>query len=165
MNSDPTGVPGDWDALRDRLPESDRQPELPATDEGGSKPPPVALMAAAWADLVGILGVCTGALLALLAVGERPALAVFPWAAVLALVWWVFAAVALVVVRQGTPGMLLAGVVFEHQVAKSRVPWVLLAALLQVATLGLVGFLGARNSPLRVAAASPLVVSGEGGVY
>ena len=165
MKPDPTGMPGDWDALRDRLPESDRQPELPATDERGSEPPPVALMAAAWADLVGILGVCTGALLALLALGERPALVVFPWAAVLALVWWGFAAAVLVVVRQGTPGMLLAGVVFKHQVSKSRVPWVLLAALFQIASLGLVGFLGARNSPMRAAGASPLVVSGEGGVY
>ncbi|MFV2071113.1 MAG: hypothetical protein ACC742_00485 [Thermoanaerobaculales bacterium] len=165
MKPNPTGMPGDWDALRDRVPEPDRQPAVPAADERGSQPPPVALMAAAWADLVGILGVCTGALLALLALGERPALVVFPWAAALALVWWGFAAAVLVVVRQGTPGMLLAGVVFKHQVSRSRVPWVLVAALFQIASLGLAGFFGARYSPLRVAAASPLVVSGDGGVY
>ena len=66
------------------------------------------------------------------------------------------AAAALVVVRQVTPGMLLAGVRFREPVPASRLPHVLLAALLGVVTLGSIGALGARISPLAAAAASVL---------
>ncbi|MCK5375457.1 MAG: hypothetical protein KAJ97_00145, partial [Acidobacteria bacterium] len=64
-------------------------------------------------------------------------------------------------VRQGTPGMLLAGLSFEQPVRTGRVPWVLAAALFGVATLGLVGLVGARSSPLRLAAASDLTTVSE----
>lgn len=156
--NDNNHIPTDWDALVDR---SSDLP-TPQSDESGSpaSPPSVlTLMAASWADLVGMLAVCTAALAAILAIGERPALPAFAWAVALAVVWWLFAATVLVVVRQGTPGMLLAGVNFSDPVAPKRVGWVLAAALAGVVTLGLSGVLGGENSILRLAAASNVVDS------
>lgn len=151
-------IPHDWDALTDRDHGVEKNETPPAQD--AAEPPVLTLMAASWADLVGMLAVCTGGLLAVLALGQRPALAAFGWAAALALLWWACAAAALVVVRQGTPGMLLAGVRFFEPVATERVPRVLAAALLGVLTLGLPGLLGSHLSPLRAAAAADLVAEG-----
>lgn len=92
-----------------------------------------------------------------MALGQRPALAAFGWAALLALLWWFCAAAALVVIRQGTLGMLLAGIRFFEPVPPERVPWVLAAALFGVVTLGLPGLLGAHLSPLRAAAAVDII--------
>jgi hypothetical protein len=114
-------------------------------------------MASAWADLVGILAVCTGALIAILVLGERPALPAFAWAAALGVVWWAFAAAALVVVRHATPGMLLAGMSFSGAVRPQRIFWVLVAALVGVATFGLSGIIGGRGTALRLAAATDVV--------
>ena len=152
-------IPEDWDALVDRNEGSmaEREPP-PAAGDDESRPPVITLMAVSWADLVAMLAVCTGALTATLVLGERPTLAAFGWSAALALVWWLFAGSVLIVVRQGTPGMLLAGVGFEDPVAPRRVPAVLAAALLGVVTLGLPGVLGDRRSALRVAAVSDLVM-------
>jgi len=132
------------------------------SEEDGPGPPLITLMATAWADLVGMLAVCTGALIAILILGERPTLPAFAWAAALALVWWAFSASVLVVVRQGTPGMLLAGVNFATPVLPGRVPLVLVAALAGVATLGLPGLLGGQRSILGAAAASDLVADNSG---
>ena len=147
---------GDWDALVDRGADGG-PPTHAATEPGPVGPPILTLMASAWADLVGILAVCTGALIAILALGERPALPAFGWAAALGVVWWAFAASVLVVVRQATPGMLLAGVSFAQPVRPRRVGWVLTAALVGVLTLGLSGVIGGRSSALRLAAASDIV--------
>ena len=155
MTPPPDDIPHDWDSLADLDDGLEANEDPPTPDD--PEPPVLTLMAASWADLVGMLAVCTGGLLAVLFLGQRPALAAFGWAAVLALLWWVCAAAALVVVRQGTPGMLLAGVRFGEPVATARVPRVLVAALLGVLTLGLPGLLGGRLSPLRVAAAVDLV--------
>ncbi len=156
------GIPPDWDSLKDRSMDATRTPPVvPEVRPEDSPAPVISLMAAAWADLVGILAVCTAALIAVLALGEPPALSVFPWATALALIWWAFAASVLVLVRQGTPGMLLAGVVFSEPVPAGRVAWVLAAAALGVATFGLVGLLGARSSPLRLAAGSDLTTVAE----
>ena len=156
--SDRNNIPSDWDALGDRQvrvrPEPSPPPEF---DKGGPEPSLITLMATSWADLVGMLAVCTGALIAILILGERPTLPAFAWAAALAMVWWVFAASVLVVVRQGTPGMLLAGVNFATPVLPKRVPLVLAAAIAGVATLGLPGLLGNRRSILGAAAASDVV--------
>lgn len=155
-------IPPDWDALSDRDTEIPSDPVArPPEEAGPTNPPLVTLMASSWADLVGILAVCTAALLAILVMGERPALPAFAWAAVLAVVWWVVAATALVIVRHGTPGMLLAGIRFEDSVAHDRVPWVLFAALVGVLTGGLPGLLGADNSILRRAARSDLALIEE----
>jgi hypothetical protein len=55
--------------------------------------------------------------------------------------------------------MLLAGVSFDGAVSPDRVPWVLVAALVGVATLGLPGVLGSRRSLLARAAQSNVVSS------
>jgi hypothetical protein len=153
MSDDRKSIPGDWDALVDRPPAvAPARTELTARDH--HLPPVLTVMASAWADLVGILAVCTGALIAILVLGERPA---FAWAAALGVVWWAFAAAVLVVVRQATPGMLLAGMSFSGAVRPQRVVWVLAAALVGVVTLGLSGIIGGRGSALSVAAATEVV--------
>ena len=149
----------DWDALNERQVsvQPAPAPRQESDEDGPGGPPLITLMATAWADLVGMLAVCTGALIAILILGERPTLPAFTWAAALALVWWAFSASVLVVVRQGTPGMLLAGVNFAMPVLPKRVPLVLAAALAGVATLGLPGLLGGQRSILGAAAGSDLV--------
>lgn len=156
MTSGMEDIPPDWDALTDRGDEP-----LVTTDLSRPRdpePPALTLMAVSWADLVGMLAVCTGCLITLMALGQRPALAAFSWAAVLSLVWWLCASAVLIVVRQGTPGMLLAGVRFDEPVGTRRVLHVLAAALFGVLTLGLPGLFGSRLSPLRLAAEEDLVV-------
>lgn len=149
-------MPGNWDALADRTP--DHAPHDGAKPSTGSaRPPALSVMAAAWADLVSMLAVCTGALVAILVLGEQPALPAFAWAAALAVVWWGFATAVLVIVRQATPGMLLAGVSFAEPIAPRRVVWVLAAALLGVVTLGLSAAIGGDGSILCAAASSHLV--------
>lgn len=155
MSSGSDEIPRDWDSLADRgddglSPDGFRSP-------GDPEPQPLTLMAASWADLVGMLAVCTGCLITLMALGQRPGLATFVWAALLSLVWWGCAAAVLVVVRQGTPGMLLAGIRFDEPVGTGRVIQVLAAALFGVVTLGLPGLLGSHLSLLRIAAAAELV--------
>jgi hypothetical protein len=161
--SDRDDILTDWDALNERQ-ENVQSGPAPHQEshEDGPGPPLITLMATAWADLVGMLAVCTGALIAILILGERPTLPAFAWAAALALVWWAFSASVLVVVRQGTPGMLLAGVNFATPVLPNRVPLVLAAALAGVATLGLPGLLGDQRSILGAAAASGLVADDSG---
>lgn len=155
MNSPADEIPHDWDSLADR----ETGPPLgggpPPNDD--PDPPALMLMAASWADLVGMLAVCTGSLVAVMILGQKPGLATFGWSALLALVWWSCAAAVLVVVRQATLGMLLAGLRFFEPVDPVRVPRVLAAALFGVVTLGLPGLLGVHLSPLRAAAAVDIV--------
>ena len=156
MTDDQRKMPGDWDELVERPSEVGRaRDSSPRHDR--DLPPALTVMASAWADLVGVLAVCTGALIAILVLGERPALPAFVWAAALGVVWWVFAAAVLVVVRQATPGMLLAGMSFSEAVRPRRVVWVLVAALAGIATFGLSGIVGGRGSALRLAAATGVV--------
>ena len=69
-----------WDALNERparvQPGPTPQQESNEDDPG---PPLITLMATSWADLVGMLAVCTGALIAILILGERPTLPAFAW--------------------------------------------------------------------------------------
>jgi len=155
MSSGTEDIPPDWDALTDRDEENLVTTELPG--HGDPEPLALTLMAVAWADLAGMLAVCTACLITLMVLGQRPALAAFTWAAVLSLAWWLCASAVLIVVRQGTPGMLLAGVRFNEPVGTRRVLHVLAAALLGVLTLGLPGLFGSQLSPLRLAAAEDLV--------
>jgi len=156
MTDDRKSMPGDWDALVDRPSETGRARSSPPSRDH-HLPPALTVMASAWADLVGMLAVCTGALIAILVLGERPALPAFAWAAALGVVWWAFAAAVFVVVRQATPGMLLAGMSFAEAVRPQRVVWVLAVALVGVATFGLSGIVGGRGSALRLAAATDVV--------
>jgi hypothetical protein len=148
--SEPT-IPNDWDALADRNPPAGD--DLP--ESRFPTPPLLTMMAACWADLVVLLAVCAGALITILVMGERPSLAALWWAALLALLWWIVAAAALVIVRQGTPGMLLAGVRFRELVPQHRVWWVMVSALFGVATLGLSALVG-DSALLRAAGQSSL---------
>ena len=77
-------IPGDWDALVDRAPRGDAPPPGGPAEPAPHRPPALTVMAAAWADLVAMLAVCTAALAAILVIGERPALPAFTWAAALA---------------------------------------------------------------------------------
>jgi len=156
MTDDRKSMPGDWDALVDRPSEVGAARSSPPRRDH-HLPPALTVMASAWADLVGMLAVCTGALIAILVLGERPALSAFAWAAVLGVVWWAFAAAVLVVVRHATPGMLLAGMSFSGAVRPRRIAWVLVAALVGVATFGLSGIIGGRGTALRLAAAVDVV--------
>ena len=79
--------------------------------------------------------------------------------AALAAVWWAFASVSLIIVRNGTPGMLLAGFSFVDSVPPRRVPLVLGAAFLGVVTAGL-GTFGGRSSLLSRAAESEIAMAG-----
>jgi hypothetical protein len=159
MIEDQRSMPGDWDALTDRG--DGAGPSVPVKEPDSPEPSALTVMAAAWADLVGILAVCTGALVAILLLGERPALPAFAWAAALGFVWWIFTSAVLVVVRQATPGMLLAGVSFSEPVHPNRVCWVVVAALVGVFTCGVSGVIGGRRSMLRLAAASDIVEGAE----
>jgi len=125
-------------------------------------PPTLNLVAAAWADLVALLAFVVAELIAVVIAGYDIKLAALPWIVALALAWWCAAALVLVVVRRGTPGMLMAGVVFKAQVSPSRLAAIILVALVLVCLLGLPALLGARRSLLRIAASSPL--AGIGGL-
>jgi hypothetical protein len=156
MTEDRKSMPGDWDALADRRSEVGSARPSPSVRD--HHPPPVlTVMASAWADLVGMLAVCTGALIAILVLGERPALPAFAWAAALGFVWWAFANAVLLVVRHATFGMLLAGMSFSGTIRPRRIVWVLAAATVGVATFGLSGIIGGRGSTLRLAAATNVV--------
>jgi hypothetical protein len=150
-----------WDRLRD-LPQDGSAPSAGGREPDSEQAPPplIILLAAAWGDLVAVLLVCTAGLLALVGFGHRVTLPCLPWAVALAVTWWVAASAVLVVVRRGTPGMLMAGVVFSEAVAPRRVGLVVVVSLVVGLTLGLPALLGARLSPLGAAAGSPLRLLG-----
>lgn len=156
-------VPRDWDRIRET--EEKSEPESPAPDYGGDDLPPQLLLmfGSAWGDLVSVLAICTSAFLALAMLGYGTHVATVPWALALGTVWWIGAAAALVVVRQATPGMLMAGVAFAEHVPRERLPWVIVAALVLGGSLGVPAFLGARLSPLRLAAGVDVVPTSTDG--
>jgi hypothetical protein len=150
-------VPEAWDQLREPAPDLDMEPVEVEPGREPLEPSRVSLMGGAWGDLVAILAVCTSTFLALSILGYGADSATVPWALALGVAWWTAATAVLLVVRQGTPGMLLSGVVFEDTVPRSRVVWVVLAALALCITLGVPALLGAHASPLRLAAGVDVV--------
>jgi hypothetical protein len=158
---EPPEVPPDWDQLHEQEAEPGREPSEVHPGRTG-RPPVIGLVGAAWGDLVCVLAVAAAALLALAVLGEPAGRAALPWAVALGVAWWAAAAAALVVVRQATPGMLLAGIAFDRPVPRHRVPWVVGAGLLVWASFGIAALAGARGSPLRLAAAVEVVTSGRG---
>jgi hypothetical protein len=144
------GSAEEWDRLADSQP-----------DEGSAaarlrrgppcRPGMLLLLAAALGDLVALVAVCALALLALRALRHFTPLIAFPWSACLALLWWCATATVLVVVRRGTPGMIMAGVGFERSVPQHRVAGVLAVALLLAFCLGLPALLGMASPLLRAA--------------
>lgn len=155
--SQPDEIPMNWDVLHEPA-EDDGEPipEFASSPDSESAPPIINVLASSWADAVAVLAVCTAALVGLNAVGNQITLGAFPWAMVLGFSWWVFAAAALVTIRQGTPGMLLAGIHFSALVPPRRVALVLVAAIVSAVMAGLPGLLGAHRSPLALAAGSAL---------
>ena len=112
---------------------------------------------------VTVLGASAAALLAVVAFGYGTGLHALPWALGVAVAWWGVAAAVLVAVRRGTPGMLLAGIVFEEQVPPGRLAPTLGVALLTAFSAGLLGLLGARRSPLaRMAGSAPVQLVTDG---
>jgi hypothetical protein len=147
-------IPTNWDVLADAGDEpSPGHASAPIAEPPGglSLPPTINLVASFWADGVVVLAVLTAALLGLNAAGHREVVAALPFAAILGLAWWLFAAAVLVTIRQGTPGMLLAGIQFADHVAPARVAAVLAVAAIGALLFGLPGLLGAGRSPLALA--------------
>lgn len=150
-------VPEAWDQIRQPAPDLEMDSVDEAPIRAPLEPSLSSLIGGAWGDLVSILAVCTASFLALAILGYGASAAVVPWALGLGVAWWCAAAAVLLVVRQGTPGMLLSGVVFEDAVPRDRVLWVVLAALALCVTLGIPSLLGAHASPLRLAAGIDIV--------
>jgi len=144
--------PDNWDRLHDSTEELSEQldPELSSVEADGT--PAMSVIAGSWGDLALVLALCAACLLALKLGGHGAPLAALPWAVGLALLWWCAAAGVLVVVRQGTPGMLMAGLGFARPIAHHRVPWVLVTAIVLGATLGIPAALSNRGWPLSMAA-------------
>lgn len=145
-------VPEAWDQIREPTPELEMEAVDVEPAPTTQRPSRLSLMGAAWGDLVTILCVCTGTFAALELLGYGAAWRAVPWALALGVAWWTTATVVLLVVRQGTPGMLLSGVVFEDSIPRDRVAWVVLTALVLCVTLGLPALLGSHAWPLRLAA-------------
>ena len=150
-------IPTDWDVVRDAIAGTepdDRSDRLP--EQGPASPPILNVLASSWADGVAVLAVCTAALVVLNAIGYRVTLSALPWAAILGATWWLAAAATLITIRQGTPGMLLAGIQFRDRIAPGRVAPVVAAAAVSALLLGLPGLLGPTRSPLALAGATTL---------
>lgn len=149
-------IPRNWDILQDSPPEGELSEEPSASIDSSKTPPTINLLASSWADAVVSLGVCTAALFGLSAAGHQPTLTALPWAMALGFAWWLAAAASLVMIRQATPGMLLAGVVFSDGVPPARLVAVITAAAVSALLLGLPNLLGPRRAPLALAAATRL---------
>ncbi len=149
-------IPKNWDVLAESPPDDDVPAGGAPTTGSSGVPPTINLLASSWADAVASLVVCTAALFGLNAAGQPASLPALPWALALGVAWWLAAAAALIVIRQATPGMLLAGVVFSDRVPPARLAAVITAAAVSALLLGLPNLLGPRRSPLALAAASEL---------
>jgi hypothetical protein len=150
-------VPRDWDRLEEIGPEATLEPDQPDDNRPEDQLAVLTLVGGAWGDLVSVLAVCTATMVTLAGLGYHDLLTILPWAIALAVLWWGVAGAILLVVRHGTPGMLLAGVAFDGPIPRSRIPWVLLTAFVLSCTLGLPGCLGATRSPLRLTAGVDLI--------
>jgi hypothetical protein len=150
-------IPANWDVLREAIEDEGESPLSDGPADNDPHPiPTINLIAASWADGVSVVACCTAALVFLSLLGHAVTFSALPWAASLGAVWWVASALTLVVVRQGTPGMLLAGHRFAARIAAARIPGVILASAFAALLLGLPGLLGERRSPLVLAGGIPL---------
>ncbi len=162
MNNEPNGPQQPWDRLSvaelsglEIDDDSSLSANTPSTEAGTSA---LARMAAGWADLVVVGIVTTGILAGVLSAGYSVRVAALPWAAGIAVLWWVLCSVLCVRIRRGTPGMLIAGVVFSDEIAGLRIAWTVLAAAVVALFLGLPALPGGKDRTLfSVASGSPLV--------
>lgn len=155
------GVPQDWDRLAERAGDSPALGDRGAAPSPAS-PPTLTIMAASWGDALAILIVCTAELALVHALGHGYGLATVSWAGLAAFTWWLLASAALLVIRQGSVGMLMAGIVNAETIPPRRIPCVLLAAVVSALLIGAPAILGPRRHPLSVAAGAPLVLAGSG---
>jgi hypothetical protein len=154
--------PVNWDRLSEKeADDSALLSESQSPDVDMSGPPTINLVASSLADLVAILAFIVAELLAVRIGGYAIAWPALPWVVTLALAWWCVATSMLVVIRRGTPGMLLAGVIFKQQVRPSRLAAIIVAALALMCLLGLPALLGPERSLLRIASSSRLGTIGE----
>jgi hypothetical protein len=154
-NTPSSEIPEDWDRLNEP-PESEVLEDEEPVDSGIQEPPVLLLVASAWGDLVCLLAMSAGILLALVICGYAVSTASLPWMLALAAAWWACSSAILVLVRRGTPGMLLAGIVFSAQVAPHRLARVVGAATFLAFLAGIPALLGPRASLLRLASGQPL---------
>ncbi len=157
-NSPSPEIPEDWDRLSEP-PESEILEDEDSGGDGFQDPPILLLVASAWGDLVCLLAMSAGSLLALVVCGYAVSSASLPWMLALAAAWWACASAILVLVRRGTPGMLLAGVVFSAQVAPHRLAKVVGAASFLALLAGIPALLGPHASLLRLASGQPLTLA------
>ncbi|MCP4900386.1 MAG: hypothetical protein GY906_25755 [bacterium] len=154
-----TEIPKDWDCLDDP-PASDTADTTEDSSAIESQEPPLLLMvAAAWGDLVCLLGMSAGLLLALVVCGYQVSVAGFPWMLAVAALWWGASCAVLVLVKRCTPGMLLAGIAFAHQVAPQRLLKVVGTAALLALLAGIPAILGPRASLLRLASGQSIALA------
>jgi hypothetical protein len=146
--------PANWDRLVEDVQPAEELdlPPKPPLDAGPSL---ISFLAASWAELVVVLVPCAAALGVVRLLGYRTGAPALPWAALLATAWWLTAATVLLVVRRGTPGMLLAGLTFADEVPRMRMPLLLVSVLVLSASAGLLALLGGRRW-------LPAVVAGTG---
>ncbi len=118
----------------------------------------LARMAAGWADLV-IVGLVTTAILSgVLVAGYSLRVTALPWAMGVALLWWTLCSVVCVRIRRGSPGMLIAGIVFSNEVAGYRIAWTVIAAAIVALFLGVPALWGGPTRSLySVASGSPII--------
>jgi len=115
-----------------------------------------ARIAAAWADLVVVAGLTTAMIGAVILAGYPLTARALPWAVAVALLGWGAACGIILRVRRGTPGMILAGLVFTEEVAGSRLAWTIVAAGFSALLLGIPVLPGGpRASLLSLASGSP----------
>ena len=153
-------VPSDWDRLAER--QEDPTAEGRFETPHGPAPPPstLSVVASGWGDALALMAVCTAEIAAVHALGLGYSRGTVLWAAAASMAWWILASAVLLAIRQGTVGMLMAGVATAGPVPPSRLPLVLVAAATAALLLGLPGVLGARRHPVSIAARRPLTPSG-----
>ena len=156
-----TAAPDDWDHLDEPGDGQTTSPELEPHTGGGDAGSTIPVIAASWGDLGAILTLAAVTLVALRLAGHGAPFAAAPWALGLAVLWWAVSTAALVAVRRGTPGMLMAGLGFEEAVPPQRIPWVLVSALLLAATLGLPSAVGRPGWVLKAAAGTRVATAGR----
>jgi hypothetical protein len=155
-------VPDGWDQLSEAA-DDELAEELYQPEDAADELPAIPLIAGSWGDLALILGVCVAALMALKVAGHGVPFAAAGWALAVAALWWMVAAGVLIMIRHGTPGMLLSGVQFAGPVPPRRIGGVVLVALILCATLGIPAAVGRPGWALRAAAGCDVVTTGHDG--
>ncbi len=116
-------------------------------EEGPSPAGALPAAAAAWADLVLMLAVCSLAVAGARMLGYPVGVAAVPWAAGLGLLAWGLAASVLLVTRRSWPGALLLGLALPPEAGSEHWRRRLLLLLLGAASLGLLAMLLSRLDP------------------